>query len=553
VLEPILTKLRMGEIGGEYLLDDEGLLWYAPKGEDPKLVIPRVMVPGVLALVHSTFGHPGVARTTLLVQGKYNWPTLVRDVREYVLSCGCRRRKRANSQRIAMMPARFLRPWEVLEMDIQDLKQESQDGNRYLLVVVDRASKFLFAYPLPSKDAVGVSRKLLELLLTFGVPLSIRSDAGGEFTAQVVKHLCQWLRVSIDYGPSNHPRAQGAVERVGGWLQEVLSELCKSWPRIWDRYVLPACWIQRVTPDPSLPSSPTPFRLLFGRDARTQLDSITPVVDGVEYKGGLDAFVADKQQAFREVRKALEERKTMKDQRRQSHNDGIGRVSPGRQAKIGNYVLVKEAASTLSREGIHSKLAHEHWTGPWRVVRVIHPGLSYAVHLNGRCIRKRMVSVADIKPFHERPVELRHAFEDEFAHLAWGPDIGLAEVSTAAAPLYTLIDRKVSWIKEDTWVWEYKGRHQDGVESNWLSEEEAQESFTPLQLDVFHALWERYHGADHRARPPGMPTREEKAAASREVALKAFPIGTKVRRELKCTTLVTHTGACDIPTETGRS
>ena len=162
---------------------------------------------------------------------------------------------------------------------------------------------------------------------------------------------------------------------------------------------------------------------------------------------------------------------------------------------------------------------------------MIHPGLSYAVHLNGRCIRKRMVSVADIKPFHERPVELRHAFEDEFAHLAWGPDIGLAEVSTAAAPLYTLIDRKVSWIKEDTWVWEYKGRHQDGVESNWLSEEEAQESFTPLQLDVFHALWERYHGADHRARPPGMPTREEKPAASREVALKAFPIGTKVRRE----------------------
>ena len=125
------------------------------------------------------------------------------------------------------------------------ISQESQDGNRYLLVVVDTASKFLFAYPLPSKDTVGVSRKLLELLLTFGVPLSIQSDAGGEFSAQVVKHLCQWLRMSID-GPANHPRAQGAAERVGGWLQEVLSEPCKSWPRILDRYVLPACWIQRA-------------------------------------------------------------------------------------------------------------------------------------------------------------------------------------------------------------------------------------------------------------------------------------------------------------------
>ena len=115
-----------------------------------------------------------------------------------------------------MTLARFLRRWEVLEMDIQDLKQELRDGNRYLLVVVDRASKFLFAYPLTSTDATGASRKPLELLLAFGVPLSIRSDAGEEFKAQVVKLLCHWLKMSIDYDPANHPRAQGAVERVRG-------------------------------------------------------------------------------------------------------------------------------------------------------------------------------------------------------------------------------------------------------------------------------------------------------------------------------------------------
>ena len=44
------------------------------------------------------------------------------------------------------MPARVLRPWEVLERDIQDLKITSDKGNRYLLVVVDRASNFLTAY-----------------------------------------------------------------------------------------------------------------------------------------------------------------------------------------------------------------------------------------------------------------------------------------------------------------------------------------------------------------------------------------------------------------------
>ena len=46
------------------------------------------MVPGVLALVHRTFVHPGVACITLLVQGKYSRPTLARDVREVVLRAG---------------------------------------------------------------------------------------------------------------------------------------------------------------------------------------------------------------------------------------------------------------------------------------------------------------------------------------------------------------------------------------------------------------------------------------------------------------------------------
>ena len=64
-------------------------------------------------------------------------------------------------------------------MGIQVVKQESQDGNRYMFVVVDRASNFLFACPLLSKKVVGVSRKLLELLLTFRVSPSIRSDALG--------------------------------------------------------------------------------------------------------------------------------------------------------------------------------------------------------------------------------------------------------------------------------------------------------------------------------------------------------------------------------------
>ena len=101
-------------------------------------------------------------------------------------------------------------------MDIHDTGARSEAGNKHLLVIVDRASKFLFAYPLPNRTAENVAKKLLGFMLTFGIPLSLRSDPGTDFTAEVVQHLYRWLNMTLDYGPTYHPRAQEAVERLGG-------------------------------------------------------------------------------------------------------------------------------------------------------------------------------------------------------------------------------------------------------------------------------------------------------------------------------------------------
>lgn len=98
----------------------------------------RVLGPVVRALISSNYYHPGVVRTLLMV-------------REYVLSCGCRRGGRVCSQPVAMTPARLIWPWEFLEMDLQDMKHVSSAW-----IVVDRVSRFLFTYPLESKGSVGV-------------------------------------------------------------------------------------------------------------------------------------------------------------------------------------------------------------------------------------------------------------------------------------------------------------------------------------------------------------------------------------------------------------
>ena len=135
-----IQDLDNGGTGGEYVTDDDGLLWYAPPGSILRLAILRSLVPGILAFVHTIYCHPGVARTTELTRRKYHWTSLKGDSRDYVLSCGCRRLKRSTSQHVTMLPARFLKPREILEMDIHNVGAMSKAGNKHLNVIVDRAS-----------------------------------------------------------------------------------------------------------------------------------------------------------------------------------------------------------------------------------------------------------------------------------------------------------------------------------------------------------------------------------------------------------------------------
>ena len=67
--------------------------------------------------------------------------------------------------------------------------------------------------------------------------------------------------------------------------------------------------------------------------------------------------------------------------------------------------------------------------------------------------------------------------------------------------------------------------------SDWITEKEALDSFTPLQLDCFHALWELYYGVSgdaSRPRPVVPPYRVERDVAGRERALREIPIGREV-------------------------
>jgi hypothetical protein len=105
-------------------------------------------------------------------------------------------------------------PFSDLSIDILKLPFPDAHGNLYIVVIVDNFSHWVTTYACANKSAVCAARALIHFIETFGAPLRIRSDGGGEFVNDIVKQLDHMLDCKqIVVQPYQHT-ANGVVKRV---------------------------------------------------------------------------------------------------------------------------------------------------------------------------------------------------------------------------------------------------------------------------------------------------------------------------------------------------
>ena len=85
---------------------------------------------------------------------------------------------------------------------------------RYLLVLVDTFSGWVEAFPTTNKRAHTVAQILTEIIPKFGLPSSVQSDNGPEFTSKVTQQLVQFLQIPWKFHIPYHPQSSGKVERM---------------------------------------------------------------------------------------------------------------------------------------------------------------------------------------------------------------------------------------------------------------------------------------------------------------------------------------------------
>lgn len=140
--------------------------------------------------------------------------------------------------------------------------------------------------------------------------------------------------------------------------------MCAFYPLRWDEHVPLATWIHRLEPDDSLLGGSSPYKMVFRREPRNQLDELALTLNDAAFWAGLGLTLTDTCEIPRKIRKSLVQRKATKDHQRNHASAKIGRRSPGAKARVGDQVLLKKEASDLRRDVVHPKLAHNHFTGP---------------------------------------------------------------------------------------------------------------------------------------------------------------------------------------------
>ncbi|MGL4599928.1 MAG: reverse transcriptase domain-containing protein [Plesiomonas sp.] len=163
-------------------------------------------------------------------------------------------------------------------------------GNlKYLLVIVDRFSKWPEAFACAKEDAKTVVKILAkEIIPRFGIPNTIESDNGTPFASRVTQLLAKTLAIDWHFNIPYHPQSSAVVERMNrtikGRLTKATVQTGKKWVDL-----LPAI-LAEIRMTPSSATKLSPFEILMGRPFPTPWVKGRP---GISSLGDLEVIQED--------------------------------------------------------------------------------------------------------------------------------------------------------------------------------------------------------------------------------------------------------------------
>ena len=397
---------KMADAGKQYASGQKGTVRFTtkagylyreyetPEGKYRQLVVPTSLRENLLRLAHDTpmAGHLGTKKTLDRLWRHFYWPGICSTVRRWCASCErCQKTEpRGRTQKVPLgrMPL-VEEPFRRVAADlIGPIEPASDRKHRFILVVVDFATRYPEAVPLKSIDTTTVAEALWTMWTRVGIPQEILTDNGGQFVSGTMDEVNRLLCLKGLRTTPFHAQCNGLCERYNGTLKQMLRRLCGDRPRDWDRYIPALLFAYREVPTESLGYSP--FELLYGHSVRGPMQVLRElwtsntmpedVRTPSEYVLNLRERISDVCEIATENLAAARDR----------YAGTFNKKTKNRQFEVGTRVLLLLPTK-------HNKLEME-WRGPYPVVERV-GAYDYRIDVDGKI---RMYHANMLKAYVER-------------------------------------------------------------------------------------------------------------------------------------------------------
>jgi transposase InsO family protein len=140
----------------------------------------------------------------------------------------------------------------------------------HVLVAIDKFTKWIEFKPIASLTSAKAVEFIQDIIFRFGIPNSIITDLGSNFTSSEFFDFCEQKSIQIKYASVAHPRANGQVERANGMILEALRKKVfdknEKFAGKWIRELSYVLWSLRTQPSRALHGN-TPFFMVYGSKA----------------------------------------------------------------------------------------------------------------------------------------------------------------------------------------------------------------------------------------------------------------------------------------------
>jgi hypothetical protein len=166
-----------------------------------QVVVPKSLRTQVMTIAHDGIlaGHMGIQKTKNRIQLCFYWPGIEGDVTRYCKSCDvCQRtipKGKVMKVPLGEMPL-IETAFKRIAIDlVGPISPVSERGFRYILTIVDYATRYPEAVPLKQISTEDVAEALVSVYSRVGFPEEVLSDKGAQFTSSVMNEVNRILSI----------------------------------------------------------------------------------------------------------------------------------------------------------------------------------------------------------------------------------------------------------------------------------------------------------------------------------------------------------------------